>query len=213
MVISDKAKDRAQRAVDFITSCCSSVGAFRGTSDVNQFLKETADEMAESGPSDVFPDRYKEHVAFAIDMVASNRFTSSPAAIASVYLATRFEFYFRILSRKLNGEGTWVSPAAKTAAQSEIKDRRLKSNQISCVALTYNIMKLDQTRCIVQHCNELDKAMFSTPIIVVGPMTVADIGDRIKFGRHAVSHGHWGDISAEALFYGLMTSLVFYSEA
>ena len=44
-------------------------------------------------------------------------------------------------------------------------------------------------------------------------MTVADIGDRIEFGRHAVGHGHWGDISAEALFYGLMTSLVFYNQA
>ena len=43
-------------------------------------------------------------------------------------------------------------------------------------------------------------------------MTVADIGDRIEFGRHAVGHGHWGDMSGEALFYGLMTSLIFYSE-
>ena len=44
-------------------------------------------------------------------------------------------------------------------------------------------------------------------------MPLTDIGDRIKFGRDAVGHGHWGDISAEALFYGLMTSLVFYNQA
>ena len=213
MANTETASDRAQRAIDFITSCCSSVGAYRGTGEVNQYLKGTAEEMVVSGSSDVFPDRYKEHVAYAINMVASNRFTSSPAAVASVYLATRFEFYFRILSGKLNGDGTWISASAKNAAQEEIKDSRMDRKRISCVALTYKIMKLDQSRRIVQHCTTLDNALYSTPTTVVGPMTVADIGDRIKFGRHAVGHGHWGDISAEALFYGLMTSLVFYSEA
>jgi len=169
--------------------------------------------MAKSSPSTVFPNRYIEHVAYAVDMVASNDFTSPPAAIASVYLATRFEFYFRILSGRLNGDGTWTSLSAQKGAHAAISDRRLKSNRISSVALAYKIMKLDQSRQIVQHCTSLDKSLYSNPTTVVGGISVRDIGDRIEFGRHAAGHGHWGDISAEALFYGLMTALVFYNQA
>jgi hypothetical protein len=146
-------------------------------------------------------------------MVASNMFLSAPAAIASVYLATRFEFYFRILSGKLNGDGTWMSLSAQQAAQATINDSRLGRNRISSVALAYRIMKLDQSRKIVQACTALDNSLYATPTQVVGGMTVADIGDRIEFGRHAVGHGHWGDISAEALFYGLLTAVVFYNQA
>jgi len=168
--------------------------------------------MAISKPSVVFPERYIEHVACAVDMVASNMFLSPPAAIASVYLATRFEFYFRILSGKLNGDGTWISLSAQQAARAALADNRLERNRISSVALAYKLMKFDQSRKIGQACTALDNLLYSTPTKVVGDMTIADIGDRIEFGRHAVGHGHWGDISAEALFYGLMTAVVFYNQ-
>jgi hypothetical protein len=204
--------DRTQQAYDFITTCCRYVGAFQGTSDVHQYLKETAAEMVVSKPSAVFPDRYIEHVAYGVDMVASSMFLSPPAAIASVYLATRFEFYFRTLSGKLNGDGIWMPLSAQQAAQAAINDSRLGRNRISSVALAYKIMKLDQSRKIVQACTALDDSLYATPTTVVGGMTVADIGDRIEFGRHAVGHGHWGDISAEALFYGLLTAVVFYNQ-
>jgi len=205
--------DRTQHALDFITTCCRNVGAFQGTSDVHRYLKDTAADMTASKPCDVFPDRYIEHVACAVDMVALNMFLSPPAAIASVYLATRFEFYFRILSKKLNGDGTWISLSAQQVARAAINDNRLKGNRISSVALAYKIMKLDQSRKIVQACTALDNSLYSTPTTVVGGVTVADIGDRIEFGRQAVAHGHWGDISAEALFYGLLTAVVFYNRA
>lgn len=213
MNTSDPAVDPTQQAIDYITSCCDHVGAFHGTGNVRRFLMQAAFDMGESRPSTVFPDRYIEHVACAIGMVASNDFTSPPAAIASVYLATRFEFYFRVLSGKLNGDGTWVSPSAQGAARGAINDRRLESRRVSSVALAYKIMKLDQSRQIVQHCIRLDKLLFANPTIVVGGVTVGDIGDRIEFGRHAAGHGHWGDISSEALFYGLMTAVVFYDQA
>jgi hypothetical protein len=212
MAASEMTMDRTQQAIDFITTCCRHVGAFQGTFDVNQYLKKTALEMAVSKPSVVFPDRYIEHVACAVDMVASNMFLSPPAAIASVYLATRFEFYFRILSGKLNGDGTWISPSAQQAARTALADKRFKRNRISSVALAYKLMKLDQSRKIGQACTALDNSLYSTPTKVVGDMTIADIGDRIEFGRHAVGHGHWGDISSEALFYGLMTAVVFYNQ-
>ncbi|GJL73148.1 MAG: hypothetical protein NMNS01_23470 [Nitrosomonas sp.] len=168
--------------------------------------------MTTAQPSNIFPDRYIKHVAYALDMVASNMFTSPPAAIAAVYLVTRFEFYFRVLSSKLNDDGTWVSPAKQQVAQSAIEDSRLNYSRISDVALAYKIMKFDQSQPVVQHFTVLDNALYPTPTLVIGQMTVADLGERIKFGRNAVGHGHWGDMSAEALFYGLMTSLVFYNE-
>jgi hypothetical protein len=211
MTDTHTAVDRSQLAVHYITSCCKHVGAFHGTSDVHRYLKEAAAEMATAQPSMVFPDRYIEHVAYALDMAASNMFTSPPAAIAAVYLATRFEFYFRVLSGKLNGDGTWVSPAAQQAARSAINDSRLTHKRVSSVSLAYKIMKLNQSLSVVQHFTALDNALYATPTRVVGPMTVSDLGDRIEFGRHSVGHGHWGDMSAEALFYGLMTSLVFYN--
>lgn len=209
---TDATTNRIQQAIDYITSCCRSVGAFQGTTDVYRFLKQVAFEMAASKPSAVFPDRYIEHVAYAVDMVASHRFTSPPAAIASTYLATRFEFYFRVLSGKLNGDGTWISPSAQNAALAAISDSRLRSKRISSVALAYKIMKLEKSRPIVQYCISLDNSLYSIPTKVVGGMPVADIGDRIQFGRLATAHGHWGDISAEALFYGLMTAVVFYNQ-
>lgn len=212
MPTSESTVDRTQQALDFITSCCGSVGAFHGTSDVHQYLKDTASEMAAVRPSVVFPARYVEHVAYAVDMVASNMFLSPPAAIASVYLATRFEFYFRVLSGKLNADGTWVSPSAKSAARAAISDPhdRLNRKHVSSVALAYKVMKLDQSRAIVQHCEALDKMLYPPAKVIGG--TVADIGERIEFLRNATGHGHWGDISGDALFYGLMTAVVFYNQ-
>lgn len=204
--------DRTQTAINFITKCCPSIGAFKGTSDVNEYLMETASEMAVSKPSAVFPARYIEHVAYAVNMVASNNFLSPHAAVASVYLATRFEFYFRILSEKLNGDGTWISSFEKQAARAAINDNRLANKRVSNVALTYKIMKLNQLRKLVQVCTTLDNSLYSLPTKAGGEI-VADIGDRIEFGRNAAGHGHWGDISSESIFYGLMTAVVFYNQA
>ncbi len=204
--------DKAQQASNFITTSCPRVGAFHGTSEPYLYLKETASQMRASKPSAVFPDRYIEHVAYAVDMVASNTFLSPPAAVASVYLATRFEFYFRILSGKLNGDGTWKSQSAQQAAQAAIVDGRLNRNRVSSVALAYKVMKLNQST-VVQYCEALDRILYTTPLTAVGNFTVADLGDRIEFGRHSAGHGYWGDISAEAVFYGLMTAIIFYGQA
>jgi len=207
--------NRTEQAIDFITKCCPHLGAFHGTSVVNDYLTQTASEMKVSRPSTVFLARYIEHVACAVDMVASNSFTSPPAAIASAYLVTRFEFYFRILSGKLNGDGTWISAHTREAAQAAITadlKKKLNKKQISSVALAYKIMKLDSSLKIVQTCTLLDNSLYPSPVPMHGGKFLADIGDRIEFGRHAVGHGHWGDISSEGLFYGLMTAVVFYAQ-
>ena len=205
--------NRASQALEYITSCCQRVGAFSGPFDVYRFLKESAAEIAASRSSTILPDRYIEHVAYALDMVASNAFTTPPAAVASVYLATRFEYYFRIVSGKLNPDGKWTSSAAQGAAQAELNDRRLEWKRVSSVALAYRIMKLNRAHPFAKCCRSLDQSLYSIPAKVAGGKTVADIGDRIEFARLRAAHGHWGDISGEAVFYGLMTTVVFYNQA
>jgi hypothetical protein len=199
-------KDKAQQAADFIVSHCPHVGAFHGSGEPYGFLQETAEHMRAAKPTLVFPARYIEHVAYAVGTVGSNMFTTPPAAVASVYLATRFEFYFRVLSGKLNGDGTWVSQSAQQAALAMIVDRRLKNPIISNVSLAYEVMRLGTSK-ILPYCASLDGSLYASG----GNSGIKHLGARIAFLRHAGGHGEWGDISSEAVFYGLMTAIVFYA--
>jgi hypothetical protein len=202
---------KAQQAADFIVSHCPNVGAFYGSGEPYRFLQETAEHMHAARPTSIFPDRYIQHVAYAMGMVGSNTFLTPPAAVASVYLATRFECYFRLLSEKLNADGTWVSQAAQQATLALLADARLKRPRISSVSLAYEIMKTGTSK-LVPYCASLDRILYASPTSASGNFPIEDVGDRIEFGRHAAGHGHWGDISAEAVFYGLMTALVFYAQ-
>lgn len=178
---------RVNQAIDFIISSCGSVGAFHGTMEPHAFIEQTASEMAATKPSNLFPGRYIEHVAYALELVVKNMFTSPPAAVASVYLVTRFEYYFRILSGKLNADGTWVSPSARNAAKARIDNGRVTQNHVFSVGLAYKIMKLDDSISFVQHCKRIDDALYSTPTTVAGGVKVHDLGDRIKFGRDTIA--------------------------
>lgn len=95
----------SDKAVSYIMIHCRFMGSFAGAGAPYGFLAQVADEMAAAKHTDLFPDRYKEHVAYAMGMVARHGFLEPPAAIAAVYLATRFEFFFRVLSGKLIGTG------------------------------------------------------------------------------------------------------------
>jgi hypothetical protein len=198
-------KDKAQQAADFILSHCPTIGAFHGTGEPYGFLQETAEDMRAANPTLVFPARYIEHVAYAIHAVGSHGFLSPPAAVASVYLATRFEFYFRALSGKLNGDGTWVSQSAQQEALAMIGDRRLKKQHISSVSLAYQVMRLGTSK-VLPYCALRDRTLYASP-----NSAIKHVGDRIELLRNAGGHGEWGDISSEAVFYGLMTAIVFYA--
>lgn len=202
---------KAQQAADFIVSHCPNVGAFWGTGEPYELLYETAKEMRATAETSAFPSRYIEHVAYALEMVSMSRSFSPPAAIASVYLATRFEFYFRILSGRLGRDGSWVSKSAQQVALALVGDRRdLKMDRVSNVAVAYKVMKLGASR-VAPYCAALDRALYKSPIKAGVTFEITDLGDRIAYGRHRVAHGSWCDISAEAAFYGLLTAIVFYA--
>jgi hypothetical protein len=204
---------RLEEATGYIKTHCQHMGSYAGDLAPYKFLAEVAQEMAASEHTALFADRYKEHVAYAIGMVARHAFLEPPAAIAAVYLATRFEFFFRLLSGKLKKDGTWLNKAAdQPAAIAALGEKGLKRDRVSDVAVTYRLMKLDKSRPVACVFDALDKAILPLPITATGGFQVADIGDRIAFGRHSAGHGLWGDISSEAVFYGLVTAVVFYNQ-
>jgi hypothetical protein len=203
----------SDEAVEYIKTHCKHLGRYHGDGSPQRFLARIAAEMAVAPHTDLFPDRYKEHVVHALAMVAGHGFLDSPAAIAAAYLATRFEFYFRLLSGKLKSDGTWLNKAVdQPAAIAALGERGLKGKRVSDVAVTYKLMKLNHSRPAARVFDTLDKAVLPVPIVPVGNSEVADIGDRIAFGRHSAGHGLWGDISSEAVFYGLVTAIVFYNQ-
>jgi len=205
-------------AVLYITTWYSRIGAANtgklipGLSGPSVVIQTAARDMLEAKPSDAFPDRHKEHISYALRMVASSSFLEPPAAVASVYLATRFEFYFRVLSGRLKADGAWKTDKDKEEVRDLLSDGRLNRNRIQSVALAYKIMKTNTGIPLVRVCNDLDTSLYPKPKEMPDRTIISDIGGRIEHSRHRVGHGHWGDISAESMFYGLLTAIVFYNQ-
>lgn len=208
-----------EEAIFYITNWYSNIGAgdtrhlISDLSSPYHVMNKAADDMVQSSPSDAFPDRHKEHIAYALKMVASGGFLSSPAAVGSVYLATRFEYYFRVFSKRLNADGTWKSDNDKQEIQGILTGvSGLHRLRINSVALAYKIMKTNKDLQLARICQDFDNALYPQPTKMPNNKTISDIGERIEYLRHRSAHGHWGDISSEADFYGLMTVIVFYNQ-
>jgi hypothetical protein len=205
---------KSEEAISFIASHCKHMGSYEGDFGPYVFLKNLVNDMASSQDTILFPARYGEHVAYAISMVIGSRFTEPPAAVAATYLVTRFEYYFRILSGKLKGDGSWIDrtvdqPIAISALGD---DKSLRGNRVSNVAVAYKLMILNNDLAVSKAFERLDRLIFPEPRRDCHGSIVANVGDRIAFGRHSVGHGLWGDMSAEAVFYGLATGIVFYTQ-
>jgi hypothetical protein len=203
----------SDEASGYIKTHSRHIGSYSGDMMPYRFLAQVAQEITAAPHTDLFPKRYKEHVAYALGMVARHHFLEPPAAIAAVYLATRFEFFFRLLSGKLKKDGSWLNKAVdQPAAVKALGKKSLKGKRVSDVAVAYKLVKLDLSRPAARVFDSLDKAILPAPIMAVGNFEVKDIGDRIAFGRHSAGHGQWGDISSEAVFYGLVTAIIFYNQ-
>lgn len=183
-----------------------------GLTSPDEVMTKAASELRCATPSEAFPDRHKEHIAYALDMVASSRFLLPAAAVGSVYLATRFEYYFRVLSGRLKADGTWKSGKDQEEMLTLLADKRLNKRRIDSVALAYKIMKTNPALPLAKVCKDLDAVLFPKEVKMPDGKSAPDIGDRIEYLRHRSAHGYWGDISAEADFYSLMTVIVFYNQ-
>lgn len=107
-------EDKIQLATNYILETCPNIASYsltfeNGQNPILQFLKELCADINNSKPSKLFPEDLIKNVSYAIqEWVKSceDRNEKRPGVLASVYLATRFEFYFRILSNVLNADGT-----------------------------------------------------------------------------------------------------------
>lgn len=204
----------SDEAVGYIKTHCPGIGSYQGDLSPYLFLRRVEHDIDAAKPSPLFPQRYKEHVACAVGMVGRHGFLEPPAAIASVYLATRFEFFFRLLSGKLRGDGTWLNkPVDQPAAVAALGPKGLEGKtRVSDLAVTYKLMKLNQSLPVAQVFDSLDRAILPTPVQVADKSYIKDVGDRIAYCRHSAGHGWQGDISSEAVFYGLVTAIIFYNQ-
>lgn len=200
----------AKIALEYIVNCCNRIGAYYGTSDVYNYLEQVASDIEKSPTTLVFPDRYTDYVSYAIRMILSDALVSAPSAIASEYLAIRFEYYFRILSGKLNGDGTWLTEQAKKESECILNKRKL-GWRLNNVAQAYKLLKHNQSLSVSKYFAELDKKLYQTPTTMLDNTVISNIGDRIHWIRKRVAHGYWGDSSSEGMFFSLLTALIFYS--
>ncbi|MCQ3930811.1 MAG: hypothetical protein DPW16_10165 [Chloroflexi bacterium] len=199
---------KTQEAIRFIVSYCPHISSFDNYNDVGNvfaFLKQVALDIDESPETPVFQGRTKEHVAYAVDTVACWDFLSSPSVMAASYLVTRFEFYFRVLSGVLNEDGTWIGGRPPLSISSVIQVRK---GRVSNVDISYKIMKLNTSTKVTTAFNQLDISLspYWSP-------KIKDIGERIARMRLPTAHGALGDPSSEAIFYGLVTAIVFYNQS
>lgn len=201
-------------AIKFITEYCPVIGSFRRDERLSGFLNELSNDMERynCGISGFDNFRHKPHVAYAVRAIANFPvFDYSKSVLASVFLATRFETYFRVLSSRLNDDGTWLDANAQKTAFDLIKDKRVKNKQINDVALTYKILMLDRGNKIVTFLEHLEAKLSSYYFDKQGnPFSCSDIGSRIKVLRDPGSHGFYADLSSEGCFYALLLGVLFY---
>lgn len=208
------ALDRAEAAADFIVTCCPAAGAGSYTTEVFHFLEALSDVMRRGPESPLFGGRHREHVAFAIALTAQYRSLAPPAAIASVFLAMRFELYFRMLSGVLNDDGTWRDGSARDHAAALLNEPRLKRGRLADVALEYRVMLMNKSQPAVQIIKRLEQRLqpYYPPAQGKGSeFYYSDLGSRIKCMRDPSAHGFYADLSSEGAFYSLLIGILFYA--
>jgi hypothetical protein len=173
---------------------------------VPNIISDCADLITSTPDKDLFHARQKEPVALAMKEAATPGFDEPRKAIASLYLATQFEFYFRILSGLLNSDGSWKSPADQQKAKSFLPgESRLNQRSISNLELAYKLMVLNNTDPQAALLDDLDKAMRSR----FQSQIYNNLGGRIKYVRDRGTHGQWGDVSGEGIFYATLTAILY----
>lgn len=207
--------EKARIAADFIVKSCPTAGGSSQDGRVLGFVADLAREMEAADGSELFGGRHKEHVAYAIAVIAQTLTLQPPRALASVFLATRFELYFRLLSGRLAPDGTWLDQTAKSSALAALGQKRLP-RQLANVAATYRVMLLNTESPVVQVFRELEDhlAPFYPPDdLRDAPLFYEDLGSRIKCLRDPAAHGFYSDLGAEGLFYALLTGVIFYGSS
>jgi hypothetical protein len=192
----------------YLLNCCPIAGAYALLDGLLNIISDCADLITSTPDKDIFHIRQKEAVALAMKEATTPGFDDPRRAIASLFLATQFEFYFRILSGLLNPDGSCKSATDHEKAKSLLpEERRLNYNSISNLELAYKLMVLNNADPRAAVLDELDKASRSR----FQSQLYDNLGGRIKYVRDGGAHGQWGDVSAEGVFYATLTAILYFA--
>jgi hypothetical protein len=197
---------RCQLAKFFILRNTPYIGMYSGNFDAPQFIAKAAAEIAAWPMGSEVSGRRLEHIAYALDVISQSSFTTPPGALASVYLLHQLEFLFRKLSGVLHADGLFIDQNDRPQIRQQLGERI--PPRINDIALTYKIMLLKAGIPAVNTFRELDNESMKTPM--PDGSTIETVGDRVTYFRHTVSHGEFGDPSAEGTYYGLLTAIAVY---
>src|ERR1700692_4790863 len=106
----------------YLVACCSKAGAFSLPDGLINLVTDAADLMTSTPDKDIFLGRQKPPVALAMKEAVTPELDRPQRAIAALFLATQFEFYFRILSGMLNFDGSWKTIGDRAKAESFLPD-------------------------------------------------------------------------------------------
>jgi hypothetical protein len=192
----------------YLVAFCAKAGAYILCDGLRNLVSDCAELMRSAPDKDIFLGRQKEPLALAMKEAILPGFNLPQRAIASLYLATQFEFYFRILSGMLNFDGTWKSPSDHVKAKSFLPgDDRVRGRGTSSVEVAYKLTILNNVDPRAVLLDDLDKAIRAR-----FQSTLYDnFGGRIAYVRNRGAHGEWGDVSAEGVFYATLTAVLYFA--
>ena len=207
--ISSGLEYKAKKSFDYIVRYCNHIGIYESIAEVNDFLDEAASDIEQSPASAVFPENFKNQVAYAIRKTVTRGFVSSEFVINADFLARRFEHYFMLCSGLLDSRGEWVDAEARLKAET-ILGMPVES-PLDDVGLLYKLARKNHSSSLSKCLCELDDRLYAETVTMPdGKTVISDIGDRISWNRKRVAQGYWNELSSEGMFFSLLTSLVFY---
>jgi hypothetical protein len=192
----------------YLVACCRKAGAYSLPDGLISLVSDAADLMTSNPDKDIFLGRQKAPVALAMKEAVMPELDRPQRAIAALYLATQFEFYFRILSGLLNFDGSWKTPADRASAESFLPgDDGVRRHGTSSVEVAYKLSVLNNADPRAALLNGLDIAIRSR-----FQSTLYDnFGGRIAYVCNRGAHGEWGDVSAEGVFHATLTAILYFA--
>jgi hypothetical protein len=193
----------------YLVACCPKAGAYSLPDGLINLVSDAADLMTSTPDKDIFLGRQKPPVALAMKEAITPELDRPQRAIAAfLFLATQFEFYFRILSGMLNFDGSWKSPGDRAKAESFLPDDdRVRRRGTSSVEVAYKLTVLNNADPRAALLEGLDRAIRSR----FQSILYDDFGGRIAYVRNRGVHGEWGDVSVEGVFYATLTAILYFA--
>ena len=98
---------KREKATCFIEKCCPHAGSFSGTGDIHDLLLEFSSHLSSKNET-IYGERRREHISFALELVARSVPFRPEGAIATPYLITQIEYSLRKSNEYVDDKGFLV---------------------------------------------------------------------------------------------------------